>query len=106
MKIWDVSDLSFEVPNGLGGRLAACRVPSQLAGASLTRRYRPFRPSPDDFCEFRYRDTDFIILEMFGDNSRFLVAATDSPSARAAVADVRTAFAAATWLGSIRDAAR
>jgi hypothetical protein len=106
MKVWDISPLSFEVRAGIGDRLAACRVPAQLPGATITRTYRPFRPSPDEFCLFRYRDTEFVILEPFGDNSRYLVAATDSPSARAATLEVRAAFAAAGWFGSIRDAAR
>ncbi len=80
MKIYDLTDksgqlIAFEITNC--GRRRACNVAKTIPGAIVVRRPRFFEwSSPDEFCEFRLGARTFVIMEPFGDNSRFWVGPT------------------------------
>jgi hypothetical protein len=86
----------FEVSNTSLGRRRACRIAATVPGGRVLRAPRPFRASPDDFCAFEVDGTPFLIIEPFGDSSRYwIVAKEPDPSARSLVERVRGIFAAA-----------
>jgi hypothetical protein len=83
----------FSVSNLLLRRGAVPKIVRKIPGARIVRHQRPFRLSgPDDFCEFELDGRTFLVIEPFGDNSRYLVVTEpfgDSPQ----LAMVRDAFA-------------
>jgi hypothetical protein len=86
----------FQVSNALLGRRRACELASAVPGALVVRAPRVFRSGGDDFCAFEVDGVPFLIIEPFGDNSRYwVVAAEPNPGAAALIARVRAVFAAA-----------
>src|SRR5476649_1521077 len=86
----------FEVWNTTLSRGRACRIASRVPGARVIRRPRLSRWSPYPFCEFEVDSVHFLIIEPFGDNSRYWIVAKDvDASARPLIERVRSAFAAA-----------
>jgi hypothetical protein len=59
----------FEIANI--GRRRACRIAAKVPRARIHRAPRLFRSSADDFCAFEVDKVRFLIIEPFGDNSRY-----------------------------------
>ena len=81
MKIYDGRDekgalLYFEVLSHFLSRIVACKLVAAIPGANVTYRQRPFTFLADEvFCKFELGGRYFELLEPFGDNGRFHVAA-------------------------------
>jgi hypothetical protein len=87
---------AFEVGNTLLSRRRACRIAASVPGVQIVRWPRRWSwKNDDEFCEFRLGDSSFVIIEPFGDNSRFLIAPKDGESSPPIDA-VRDAFAGAS----------
>lgn len=95
MHVFDLIDdsgtlLGFEVSNLLLSRRAACKIVRAIDGVVVTHVSRLFRDT-DDFCEFELGSEVFVIMEPFGDNSRYWIGPkTPGPSESLAV--VRAGF--------------
>jgi hypothetical protein len=86
----------FEVWNVGLSRRRACRVAATVPGARVTRAPRLFRSGSDGFCAFEVDGVSFLIIEPFGDNSRYwIVSEKPDPAARPLIERVRSTFAAA-----------
>lgn len=102
MKTYDLLDaqgrvFAFEIDNALIGRRGVCRVVSSIPGAEVHRRplfLSWFRESV--FCEFEVQGHRFEVEEPFGDNSRYLVGASE-PGWKPPFEQVHAAFRAARF---------
>jgi hypothetical protein len=83
----------FSVSRLLLGRTGARRIVAAIPGCKVVRRQGRFKLSGrDDFCEFAIDGKTFLVIEPFGDNSRYWVVA-DPPEAECPqLARVRDAF--------------
>ena len=86
----------FEVRNAGVSRRRACRVAASVPGARVTRAPRLFRSWSEDFCAFEVDGVSFLIIEPFGDSSRYWIVAEDPNSTAGPLIErVRSTFAAA-----------
>jgi hypothetical protein len=100
MRVHDLTDaqgrvFAFEVSNAVIGRGGACLIVSQIPGSQIVRGPRSwswFRE--EQLCEFDVEGRRFVILEPFGDNSRYWVGPVP-PQWCEQVDVVRNAFAQA-----------
>ena len=82
----------FSVGSALLTRWGVTRIVQSIPGARLVRKQQSFRlAGPDDFCEFVVDGKTFLVIEPYGDNSRFWVVADPEPQCPPLV-KVRHAF--------------
>jgi hypothetical protein len=86
--------IGFEVKNTFLGRRRACRTVRDIPGVKVLRWPKRWVPTDDDFCEFEFDGSRFLIMEPFGDNSRYNIV-SDPPAAESVVARIRSVFAKA-----------
>jgi hypothetical protein len=96
MKTWttnnDAGDVSgFEISNLFIGRFGIARVLRNIDGVEVTKSYRLFRNDGDDFVHFSLNGYKFLVIEPFGDNSRYWIVA-ENPPAPSELKQVRQAF--------------
>jgi hypothetical protein len=87
----------FEVSNGLLSRRRTCRIAASVQGATVDRWPRRFSwLREDDFCAFSVDGVPFLVIEPFGDNNCYWVAAANpDPAARPLIERVRQSFVVA-----------
>jgi hypothetical protein len=84
----------FSVSNLFLRRWAVPKVVRSIPGARVVRKQRPFRfRARDDFCEFVVDGKTFLVIEPFGDNSKYWVVAEPPEPHCPSLAKVREAFA-------------
>src|SRR5437867_10158615 len=77
MTVYDIKDehgriFAFEVPNF--GRHRAARLVARIPGAAVLRAQRHFQFfSTDEFCEFQLEGQRFVVMEPWGDSSRYWI---------------------------------
>lgn len=102
MRVHDLKDAegrvyALEIRNLFVGRWRACRVARDIPGATVIRWPRRWALDDDAFCRFTLDGVTFVIVEPFGDNSRYWVGAEPSRWVPQ-FAQVRDAFARAPLL--------
>ena len=101
MKTWDLHNdagtlTGFEVENHWLSRRRASRIAQTIPGSTVLRWPRRFSWNEDAFCAFSIDGVPFLIIEPFGDNSRYwVVAENPDPVARPLIERGREVFAAA-----------
>ena len=101
MKTYELLDKSghifaFEVNSAGLGRRGVCRVVGTIPGAQITRRPKFLSWFRDEvFCEFSIDGKTFIVLEPFGDNSRYWIG-PEPPEPTSQIVEIRGAFDRAT----------
>jgi hypothetical protein len=79
MRTYDLQDaqgriFAFEVANAGIGRRGAVAIVRTIPGVRIVRSPRPFSGfREEEFCEFEVNGRRFVIMEPFGDNSRYWV---------------------------------
>ena len=96
MRTWDAHTedghlTGFEIGNLFIWRSGVVRLLKRMPGVEITKYPKFFSMSDDDFVHFRYRDEDYLVIEPYGDNSRFLIVA-EHESGRPHVPDIRAWF--------------
>jgi hypothetical protein len=99
MKTYDIRTdqgqvIGFEINNTFVGRWRACRAARDIPGSRIIRWPRRWALNDDEFCEFELNGSRFVIVEPFGDNSRYWIV-SDPPAPEPVVAEVRASFAKA-----------
>ncbi len=84
---------AFEVSNAIIGRSGACAIVAGIPGVSGVRRRSKGDPA-EDRCYFDLEGQRFLVMEPFGDNSRYWVG-PEPPAWCPQVEPVRQAFLAA-----------
>ena len=96
MRTWDLhSDAGeitgFEIGNTLTWRSTVVRLLKRMPGVEITKYPKFFSINDDDFVRFKYRGEEFVVIEPFGDNSRYWIAA-ENESGRRFVPELRDWF--------------
>ena len=84
MQVYEIKDgsgriFAFEVDNGLLGRQAVIRIIERLPQAKLLKVPKLFSWFREDvFCKFEIMGHLFLVLEPFGDNSRYWIGPQDN----------------------------
>ena len=76
MKVYDIVDkdgkiFAFEVSNFFLSRRRLCQIVSRVLGARIISK--PDSLSADDFCEFEFDSERFVVMEAWGDSSRYWI---------------------------------
>lgn len=67
----------FQIENIYIGLAAATRLLSEVKGVTEVRRRKMFTKSSDVHVEFKYMGQPYIVLEPYGDNSRYWIGPAD-----------------------------
>ena len=65
----------FETSNFLVGRSSVVRILKRIPGVTLTQYPEDLASISDDFVHFTFAGHQFIVVEPYGDNSRYLLCA-------------------------------
>jgi hypothetical protein len=98
MKTWLVHSKNgnvagFEIPNTFISRSGVVRALKRVPGVHITKYPKAWAWVDDDFVHFTIAGQRFLVVEPFGDNSRYLFI-TDPPMQSPAIETVRSVFAA------------
>lgn len=83
---------AFEIENVYVGTRAIGRLLEQLNGVSDVRVRRPFGKWEDVHVWFKYKDRDYVVLEPYGDNSRYWIGPKEAAENALDVGDIENAF--------------
>lgn len=84
--------LAFEIENVYVGPRAIGRILEQVNGVSGVRVRRAFSKWEDVHVWFKYMDRDYVVVEPFGDNSRYWIGPKEAPENAPDVGAVENAF--------------
>ena len=83
---------AFEIENAYVSRRTVARLLGKLEGVTNVGFGGRFGSSNDVRVEFKYRNHDYIVLEPFGDNSRYWVGPKNSTESAGDIGDLENVF--------------
>lgn len=92
MDMHDSHPFAFEIENAYVGPRTIARLLGQINGVSDIRVRRPFSKWEDVHVWFRYMDREYVVLEPFGDNSRYWIGPNEPAENALDVGDIENAF--------------
>lgn len=86
------SPFAFEIENAYVSRRTVARLLRKLDGVADVGLGGRFGSSNDVRVEFKYRNRDYVVLEPFGDNSRYWIGPKDSAESAGDIGQVESLF--------------
>lgn len=83
---------AFEIENAYVSRRTVARLLRELDGVTDVGLGGRFGSSNDVRVEFKYRNRDYVVLEPFGDNSRYWIGPKDAAESGADIGEVESLF--------------
>ena len=83
---------AFEIENLYIGKREIVRVLGEINGVSNVQARRMFSHSSDVRAEFKYQDKDYVVIEPFGDSSRYWVGPRNEEDAKIDIQKIENTF--------------
>lgn len=83
---------AFEIENVYIGLATVVRLLNQIDGVSDARVQKMFSMAYDMRAEFKYRGKDCVVVEPFGDSSRYWIGSRDSDNATVDIREIENVF--------------
>ena len=83
---------AFEIENAYVGRGTIARLLAEVEGVTDVYLRGRFGSSDDIRVEFKYLNRDYVVLEPYGDNSRYWIGPKDSTASADDIDNVENAF--------------
>ncbi len=83
---------AFEIENIYAGSRTIARLLTEVDGVTDVHLKKRFGSSDDIRVEFKYRNHDYVVLEPYGDNSRYWIGPKNPAESAGDISDVENIF--------------